>query len=371
MDYQRNGLDMKRKMKRKRRKAISLISSIIVCTTALATLVLCVAMFARYRSLRIENTVVLKELEDMRTAQESYYTEAEAQAMIEQASQNAAKEATEKAQNQILSIIKEKLSAGESALKTIRQFYPDEIVMADAGTYLFLPIDKSLKLSTKSNENYIKDDQDIIHYIEEDEVISKQGIDVSRYQEKINWAKVAEDDIDYAFIRVGVRGYTKGEITEDETFEANIKGALNHKIDVGVYFFSQAISNEEAIEEAEYVLDQIEPYKIKYPVVIDVEAISSSGARTSKLTKEERTEYCITFCERIKEAGYTPMIYGNLKSFMIMLDMTQLEDYPKWFAAYDDQVYFPYEYDIWQYTDSGKVNGIKGTVDRNVSYYKP
>jgi GH25 family lysozyme M1 (1,4-beta-N-acetylmuramidase) len=191
---------------------------------------------------------------------------------------------------------------------------------------------------------------------------------VSRYQGEINWEKVAADDVEYAFVRLGIRGYTEGEILEDDTFVDNIEGALDNDIEVGVYFFTQATSVEEAEEEAQYVLDMIEPYDVTYPVVLDVEAVSNSKARTADLTAEERTEYAIAFCEKIRGAGYTPMIYGNLKSFMLMLDLEQLEDYDKWFACYTDDFYYPYAFKIWQYSDEGSVDGITGNVDLNISF---
>ena len=108
-------------------------------------------------------------------------------------------------------------------------------------------------------------------------------------------------------------------------------------------------------------------YDVTYPIVLDVEEVTTKNPRTENLTKQERTEACIAFCERIKEAGYTPMIYGNLKTFLLMLDMEQVEEYEKWFAFYQTPLYFPYEFSVWQYTSTGSVNGIKGDVDMNVS----
>jgi GH25 family lysozyme M1 (1,4-beta-N-acetylmuramidase) len=214
----------------------------------------------------------------------------------------------------------------------------------------------------------MKDENQIMGYHDQERWTVRKGIDVSKYQDKIDWEAVASDDVEYAFIRLGIRGYTKGEILEDENFEDNIKGALRNDIEVGVYFFTQAINEEEAREEARYVLDALEPYEVNYPVVIDVEAVSNADARTKDLTVEERTQYCITFCEMIKEAGYTPMIYGNMKTFMLMLDIEQLEEYEKWVAFYDEPMYYPYAFKIWQYTDEGKVAGITGDVDLNISF---
>ena len=142
------------------------------------------------------------------------------------------------------------------------------------------------------------------------------------------------------------------------------QSSFNELVNENVTDFEMTV--EEAIEEAEFVLDMIEPYDVSYPVVLDIEEVTSDKARTADLTKEDYTRNCIAFCETIKDAGYTPMIYGNLKSFLIMLDMEQLEDYQKWFAYYSAPVYFPYEFDIWQYSSKGSVNGIKGEVDLNI-----
>jgi GH25 family lysozyme M1 (1,4-beta-N-acetylmuramidase) len=264
--------------------------------------------------------------------------------------------------------MKEFMTSGETTTAMLRYFFPNEVVVADSGQYYFFPISDKLARNTYDAEQFMTQDDGTLQYNENGEVISHKGIDVSKYQGKINWEKVAADDVEYAFVRLGIRGYTEGEIMQDDTFEDNIEGALKNDIDVGVYFFSQATSVEEAEEEAQYVLDMIEPYDVTYPVVLDVEAVSNSKARTVDLTAEERTEYAIAFCEKIKGAGYTPMIYGNLKSFMLMLDLEKLEDYDKWFACYNEDYYYPYEFKIWQYSDVGSVSGISGNVDLNISF---
>ncbi len=207
-------------------------------------------------------------------------------------------------------------------------------------------------------------------YQEGETVLSYKGIDVSRYQGDINWKKVKADGVDYTFIRVGLRGYGTGEIVLDEKFEKNVKNAFSAGVKVGVYFFSQAITEQEAIEEAEFVLEQLAPYKdmITYPVAIDVEKVASASGRMNQLTKEERTNVTVAFLERIAEEGYTPMVYANLEMFGLMLDLEALESYEKWFAYYDSSLYYPYDFKIWQYTDKGSVNGIKGDVDMNISF---
>ena len=192
------------------------------------------------------------------------------------------------------------------------------------------------------------------------------GVDVSAHQGEIDWEKVAADGIDFAFIRVGFRGSSEGKLVEDEYFIDNIEGALENHIEVGVYFYTQAVTTEEAKEEAQFLLDLLEPYDITYPVVLDLEEVNGKS-RTDDMTQEDFTDAAIEFLDTVENAGYQPMIYGNLKTFFIMLDMSRIEKYDKWFAYYQTPVYFPYEFTIWQYSSTGKVDGIKGDVDLNVS----
>ena len=359
-----------KKHKRRRRRGENgiLIGSIILCLVTLTAITITLIMVFRYRSIQMENTVVMNELEAIRMDETVTYTQNEVDAMIASAVTQTTDQTTQEVRTELLDKMKELMLTGDGALSMLRYFYPDEIVIADAGKYHFFPISEELAHHTYDMDKFIKDSDQVMQYYDNEKWISHKGIDVSKYQEEIDWEQVATDDVEYAFIRLGIRGYTKGEILEDENFEENIKGALRNDIAVGVYFFTQAVSTEEAEEEAQYVLDALEPYRVDYPVVIDVEAVSNANARTKDLTKEERPQYCITFCEKIREAGYTPMIYGNLKTFMLMLDLEQLEDYEKWVAFYDEPLYYPYAFKVWQYTDEGSVAGIEGKVDLNISF---
>lgn len=363
------GLQGKRRKKKRRRSENStLVGSIILCLVTLASITICLVMVFKCRAVQMENTVVMNELEAIRMDEEMTYTQGEVDALIANAVETTKEETSQQVSDEFLDQLKEKMSSGESTTEMLRYFFPDEIVVADTGQYYFFPISDELAHHTYDQEQFVPDDDMIMNYYEDGNVISHKGIDVSKYQGEINWKKVAGDEVEYAFIRLGIRGYTEGEIIEDDNFVDNIKGALDNDIDVGVYFFTQATSVEEAEEEAAYVLDTIEPYSVKYPIVLDVEAVANSKARTNDLTKEERTEYCIAFCDKIREAGYTPMIYGNLKTFMMLLDLEQLEEYDKWIAYYDDELYYPYAFKVWQYSDAGIVNGITGNVDLNISF---
>ena len=272
------------------------------------------------------------------------------------------------AQTQLLNGIKQDLSDGTSVITLLRKLYPNNIIYYDKSGYVFKNKNYSLKQSNFVMSNFIKNENNEISYIKDSKVISHKGIDVSRFQGKIEWNKVKASGVEYAMIRTGYRAYGTGIITPDTSFKENIEGAIANNISVGVYFFTQAVNNEEAIEEANYVLDSIKGYNVTYPIVIDVEEILNDTYRQQSLSQKELTDIVITFCNTISQSGYTPMIYYNLKGMCKYLDFTQLESYEKWFAFYDDNPYIPYDISMWQYTDSGTVDGITGKVDLNISF---
>ena len=194
------------------------------------------------------------------------------------------------------------------------------------------------------------------------------GVDVSYYQGDIDWEKVKESGIEFAMIRLGYRGYgEEGKLVEDKLAFRNIEGALDAGLQVGIYFFSQAITVEEAVEEAEFVLERIEKYHITMPVVYDWEYISAE-ARTANMDRRTLTDCYMAFCDKITEAGYTPMAYFNTYQSRQLMNLYELEDYPFWLALYSDRMTYPYRVEMWQYTDSGRVPGIEGNVDINLFF---
>lgn len=195
---------------------------------------------------------------------------------------------------------------------------------------------------------------------------SKFGIDVSNHQGEIDWKQVKKAGVDFAMLRLGYRGYTQGGLALDETFVTNAEEAAKARVKLGVYFYSQAVSYEEGVEEAEFVLENIKEYRIKYPVVIDTEYMEVDGARANDISNDARTDAVVGFCETIKAAGYTPMIYANRNWFVQNLDMDRLGGYDLWVAQYANAPDFPYLFKGWQYTSEGSVPGITGEVDLNV-----
>ncbi len=217
-----------------------------------------------------------------------------------------------------------------------------------------------LKTDKETGYKYYKD--------EANGVSSRLGIDVSEFQgEEIDWKKVKASGVEFVIIRLGYRAYGQnGELVLDDMYEKNVKKALDAGLDVGVYFFSQAISPSEAVEEAEFVLKHIRRYNIDGPVVYDTEEIEYSEARTDQNTRQEFTNYCKIFCDTIESEGYESMIYSNMKWMAYTLNLEELTDYDFWYADYHAIPQCPYEYKIWQYSETGEVPGIHGGVNLNL-----
>lgn len=195
------------------------------------------------------------------------------------------------------------------------------------------------------------------------------GVDVSHNQSgTIDWGRVAKDNIQFALLRVGGRGYgvDTGRIYQDRKFDENLQGAQEAGLDVGVYFFSQAITVDEAREEAQFVLDRLKTEEIQGPVVFDWEHIPHDEARTDHVDSKTLTAMAKAFCQEVEKAGYDAMIYSNRDLAYLEYDLSQLTDYPIWLAEYSDSPSFYYDYAVWQYSERGSVDGISGNVDMNV-----
>lgn len=253
------------------------------------------------------------------------------------------------------------------SVEFIQQFFPDKIVYKDAGGTVYADIDENLPKHNYDWSNLVSVNGRY-EYQENGVSTAAVGIDVSKHQGEIDWKRVKAAGIDFAIIRMGNRGYGTGKLVVDETFKENARGALDAGLDIGVYFFSQAINVEEALEEANLLLDAIQEFDITYPVVFDTEAVADSSGRVNNLPQEELTNIAIAFCDTVKDAGYRPMIYANVKWFVTKLDLNRLGEYDKWVAQYFRKPYFPYEFQMWQYSGSGKVDGIEGDVDLNLCF---
>lgn len=220
------------------------------------------------------------------------------------------------------------------------------------------------------NFDNLKNEQGRFSYYEEGNLVSQTAVDVSDLQGKIDWERVSEDGIDFAMIRLGRRGYTEGNIYLDNYYYENVSGVQSEGMPFGVYFFSQAITEDEAIEEANFVIKHLSGSGISYPVVFDHEPVESADGRANNLSKNELTHITKAFCQKIEDAGYTPMIYGNAFD-MERLNLNDLKGINVWYAEYESsQPTGQFDFAMWQYSSTANVSGINTQADLSI-LFKP
>lgn len=241
-----------------------------------------------------------------------------------------------------------------------------QIVYSD-GSEEWVQINPYMEKNTYDFTNLVSNDGKMKYY-SDGKKISYLGVDISRYQKDVDFEALKSDGIDFVMLRVGARGYKTGEIQIDEYFHENIKKALEAGLDIGVYFFSQAVTQEEAVEEAQLVLDNIKEYEILYPIAYDMEFIENDTARVETLTRDERTAIAAAFLNHVNNAGYTPMLYGDTEWLVKRIDVAKFNASCIWLAEEADIPKYPYRYEMWQYTTQGQVRGINGFVDLNISF---
>lgn len=220
------------------------------------------------------------------------------------------------------------------------------------------------------NFDNLKNEQGRFSYYEEGNLVSQTAVDVSDLQGKIDWERVSEDGIDFAMIRLGRRGYTEGNIYLDNYYYENVSEVQSEGMPFGVYFFSQAITEDEAIEEANFVIKHLSGSGISYPVVFDHEPVESADGRANNLSKNELTHITKAFCQKIEDAGYTPMIYGNAFD-MERLNLNDLKGIDVWYAEYESsQPTGQFDFAMWQYSSTANVSGINTQADLSI-LFKP
>lgn len=249
---------------------------------------------------------------------------------------------------------KSKSNANSSKIKIVSIF----IIFAFLTSIIAFSVNKNLSNST------VNIDKEIAF-----------GIDVSSHNGKIDWSTVSKN-VDFAFIRVACRGYSNGEIFTDKKAHYNLRNAIRHDIPVGVYIYSQAITTQEAIEEAEYAIKIAKRHKISLPIVIDFEYATNSNGDfdgrlyKAKLTKKESTEIINAFCTKVSKEGYTPGIYASSNIYKRHIDTSSILDGTKiWVADYNDSVTYSGDYDFWQFSNKGSCPGVNSKfVDTNYWY---
>ncbi|MBO4678044.1 MAG: hypothetical protein J5626_00080, partial [Lachnospiraceae bacterium] len=209
-----------------------------------------------------------------------------------------------------------------------------------------------------------------LKYFEDDKCVSFFGIDVSKDQNYIDYTKVKKAGVNFVMVRLGARGYQTGQLSVDDYFRDNVKRATDAGLDVGVYFMSQAVTEDEAREEARYVADNLIGYNITYPVALVMQPVKNDVARTDALSKADRTTVIRAFLKEIKDKGYIPVIYGTKRWLFKDIDLVKVVgDYEIWLSETGvDYPDYPYRYSMWQYNLKGTVDGVSGDVNFNISF---
>lgn len=208
----------------------------------------------------------------------------------------------------------------------------------------------------------------LLRYYADGKQVSFLGVDLSKYQKNVDFYTLKNAGVDFCMLRTGARGYETGVLQPDESFDTFLKEAEEAEMPVGVYFFSQAITVQEATEEADFVLGKLLEHKISYPVAFDMEFIDNDTSRVETLSREERTQIALTFLQKIEASGYTGMLYGNKEWLLKRIDLSKFDDYDIWLAEEKDIPDYPYRFSMWQYSRQGEVDGINGMVDLNISF---
>lgn len=225
---------------------------------------------------------------------------------------------------------------------------------------------------TKNTLDFTKmeDKAGLKRYMENGRKTSYVGVDISKHTGKVYFPSLKAAGVDYVMIRLGSRGYSTGQITLDENFKENIEGAIEAQLDVGIYFYSQAISQDEAVQEANFVVQNLEPYrgKVKYPIAFNMGFVSNDKSRIEGLSREDKTAVSVSFLDAVRAAGYVPMVYRDKEWLIKEVDLTKLQDYDVWLSQEEEIPDYPYRYAMWQYNTDGVLNGIDGGADLNICF---
>ena len=243
-----------------------------------------------------------------------------------------------------------------------------EVILPD-GTSQWVMINAYIEKNTYDYTGLVYEEP-FMRYYADGKKVSRQGIRIDDSYGVVDFEKAEDDGIDYCMIRAGKRGYATGVVTMDENCLQYMASAKEAGMGVGIYFYSQAANEAEAVEEANLVLQMLEQSEVKpdYPVLFDMEPVSNDTSRTENLTKNQLTSIAKAFCDTISQGGYTPAVYGNKYWLLRKLDLTQLGSYNIWLSQEGDVPDYPYQFTMWEYDQDAEIDGITGKVPMSISF---
>ena len=351
-----------------RSRTIYLVNILFLCGVTLCSLLITVHLFRKTRRLTREIAEIsgVEELYEESTQEpegrsgEAVYTSSQIEKIKADARHSE--------RSSILLDIQSAFESGKSTTAMLRELYPGDLVVVNNGSYYFFPVQKDLRASGFEETDFAPDENGMMTYVGSSGSVSvSRGIDISSVNGEVDWQKVAEDQVAFAIVRA-VYWNRDRELTVDERFVENMGGALGAGLRAGCYVDLEAESPEEAEQAARLLLDRLNlsASEIGMPIAVRVQ-IPGQESSISIAAKEEWTANVIAFCEVIRAAGYETMIYANMAAFNMLLNLRELEDYDKWIADTGSYLYFPYRFRCWQYSMSGKVDGIKGDVNLDIT----
>ena len=225
------------------------------------------------------------------------------------------------------------------------------------------------EVNTYTADNLVTDENGIPAYYENGQKISHLGVDLSEFQGDVDFAAMKQAGVEFVMLRIGGRYYgDDGVLYTDHNFDTNYEKAKAAGLKVGAYFFSQAISAADAKEEAAYTIEKLGGRTLDYPIGFDWENIQEEAARTDHVTGDQLTDIAEAFCDAVNAAGFKSIVYSNTSQMLIMYDFETMKDYDFWLADYREFPTMYYKFDMWQYSKEGKIDGVEGTVDMNLSF---
>ena len=242
-------------------------------------------------------------------------------------------------------------------------------IMLEDGTKKYYEILSDVKKNDYDFEKCLENNEGRLSY-RDSKRTATLGVDLSKYNGNVDFIKLKDAGINFAMLRLGSRGYGSGVISLDDKFVEYAQNAALAGIYTGAYFYSSAINEAEAVEEANYIVGAVSGFNLKYPIAIDVEKVTGDSSRTEKLTSAQRTAIVKAFCDTVKGYGYNPIIYSHRDMLISGLDLEELDSYDVWLSDYSSPTDYPYRFSLWQFTQDGKIQGIDGNVDLNLCFIK-
>ena len=345
-----------------------LVNILFLCAIILGILALCVILIFKLRSANKNLTALNDRIDAVEGEKDKLYTEEELSSEVDAAK----KSSTSKERTGMLQQIQTSLESGESTTTMLRRLFPDDLVVRNGEKYYFYPIQENVATSTFTADDFALDEDGRMQYKGSDSSVkTSQGIDVSGDSGEIDWEKVAADDVDFSFVKIGGRD-KDGNLTADTAYRTNITGSSENGIKTGVYYRLFCNSDDEAIEDADWLIEKLDGVSeyIDGPVAIVV-SMPAGDDRTTGQSRSQWTSRLLTVIDKVREAGYDPVVMASVTTYTMMLDLTELEDEVKWVSDHGNSIYYPYRFTYWQYSSGGKVDGINGKVNLDLSVTEP